>query len=117
MLKESVKSFLWSFFIFPGSGHFYLKKPVSGTIMCSIAIAALLVVLMRVVERANQIADKIIHGEIPPDFMIIADMVSKQSELANSQALNIAWYVLIAIWIIAAIDAYRLGRVKDKLNT
>lgn len=116
VVRESVKAALWSIFIFPGSGHFYLKKPVTGTIMVSIAIVALLIVLIGVVERANQIADKIIRGEVPLDLSIITDMVSKQAAQSNSLALDFATYVLIAIWVIAAIDAYRLGRAKDNLN-
>ncbi len=115
-MRESLKAALWSIFIFPGSGHFYLKKPVTGTIMVSIAIMALLIVLIGVVERANQIADKIIRGELPLDLSLIPDMVSKQSQQSGSQAMDFATYILIAIWIIAAIDAYRLGRVKDKLK-
>lgn len=113
-MKESLKAVLWSIFIFPGGGHFYLKKPVVGTVMMGIAVAALLVVLSKVVERANQIAEKIVTGELPFDLLVITDMVSKQSELDDTQLLNMAWYGLIATWIIAAIDAYRLGRIKDR---
>ncbi len=115
-MKESVKAALWSIFIFPGSGHFYLKKPVTGTIIVSITIAALLVILIRVMEMANQIADKIIRGEVPLDISIITDMVSRQSAQASSQVLDLATYVLIAIWLIAAIDAYRLGHASNIIN-
>lgn len=113
-MKKPVKAALWSIFILPGSGHFYLKKPVMGSVIVAIVCAGLSVVVFEIVERAMKIVDKILLGEIPYDPFIIAEMVSKQSESENSQWLDYAWYVLVSIWIIAAIDAYRLARVIDK---
>jgi len=112
-VKESVKAVLWSIFIFPGSGHFYLKTPAAGIVIAAIAIAALLVVLSKMVERANQIAEKIVTGEVSFDLLAITEMVSKQSGFGDTRLLNVAWYCLIAIWIIGAIDAYRLGRIRE----
>lgn len=114
-MQESTKAALWSIFIFPGGGHFYLKKLIVGSLMAGVAIAALLFVLIEVVERANAIADRILAGEVPLDLIVITDMVMKQTEQGSSQVIDFAWYSLIAVWLIAAIDAYRLGRKKDKL--
>lgn len=113
-MKESLKAALWSIFILPGSGHFYLKKPLAGSVIVAIVCGGLSVVVIEIVERAMKIVDKVLLGEIPYDPFIIAEMVSKQSKSENSQWLEYAWYVLIAIWVIAAIDAYRLGRGIDK---
>lgn len=113
-MKESVKAALWSIFIFPGSGHFYLKKPLAGTLAAGMTIAALVVILAKMMERATQIADKIVTGEVPLDLAVITELVAKQSELDQSQGLEMASYGLLAIWILAAIDAYRLGRNKGR---
>ena len=115
-MKESVKSTLWSVFIFPGAGHFYLKKWLSGIISSTIAALALIVIMARVLERANQIAEKIMLGEIPFDLAVIMERVSLQSTIADP-ALDTAWYALVGIWLVAAIDAYRLGRTKDNQQT
>lgn len=112
-MKESTKSILWSVFIFPGAGHFYLKKWLPGAASAIIATAALIVILGRLMQRANQIAEKIILGEIPLDIGIIMDLVSRQTALGDT-TLDLSWYALIAIWIIAALDAFRLGRAIDK---
>ncbi len=114
-MKESVKAALWSIFIFPGSGHFYLKKPLVGTLVAGIAIAALVVILAKMMERASQIADKIVTGEVPLDLAVITELVTKQSELGQSLGLEIASYGLLAVWVVAAIDAYRLGRKQDRV--
>lgn len=111
-MKSAVKAALWSIFIFPGSGHFVLKKPISGTVIAGISLAALTVVVIEAVERAMQIVDKVITGEIPLDPLVIAEQVSMQSN--QSQMLHNAWYVLIIVWVFAAIDAYRRGRIQDK---
>lgn len=113
-MKESVKAALWSIFIFPGSGHFYLKKPLVGTLAVGVATASLVVMVARMMERASQIADKIVTGEVPFDLAVITELVSKQSQLDQSLGLEIASYGLLAIWVVAAIDAYRLGRIKDR---
>lgn len=67
-------------------------------------------------ERANQIAEKIVLGEIPFDIAIIMEQVSMQSAITDP-ALDTAWYVLAGIWLVAAIDAFRLGRAKDNQHT
>jgi len=113
-MTNAVKAALWSIFVLPGSGHFFLKKPISGTAIVGLSLVALTVIVVKAVERANQIVDKILNGEIALDPLIIAEQVSMQSAQAGSNLLNIATYLLIAIWILAAIDAYRLGRIKDK---
>ena len=112
-MKESTKSTLWSVFIFPGAGHFYLKKWLAGTVSAIIASAALVVILAGVIERANRIAEKIMLGEVPLDIGIIMDLVSRQTAQGDT-TLDTAMYTLIAVWIIAALDAFRLGRAMDK---
>jgi len=113
-MKESLKAALWSIFIFPGSGHFYLKKRITGSIMAAVAVGAFAVIMTKVIERANKIAEQIILGEIPYDLAAITEMVMQQSEHDGSPLLVNAWYVLIAVWVLAAIDAYRLGRRVDR---
>jgi hypothetical protein len=114
-MKESTKATLWSIFVLPGSGHFYLKKPVPGTIIVGVTLIALIVVVNEAVKRAMQIVDKVVLGEIPFDILVILEQVSMQSAQADSQLLNITTYALVAIWLFAAIDAYRIGRRVDSL--
>ena len=113
-MTNAAKAALWSIFVFPGSGHFVLKKPVSGTVIVGLSLVALTIIVIEAVERAMQIVDKILNGEIALDPLVIAEQVSMQSAQADSQLLSIASYLLIAVWIISAIDAYRIGRIKDK---
>ncbi len=113
-MKKAAKAALWSIFIIPGGGHFYLKKPISGTVIVGFTLAALIVVVVKAVEKATQIVDKVISGEIPLDPLVIAEQVSMQSAQDDSQLLSIATYSLIVVWIFAAIDAYRRGRIQDK---
>lgn len=115
-MKESVKATLWSVFIFPGAGHFYLRKWLTGSLSAAIAVAVLTVILERILQRANQIAEQIVLGEIPFDLAIIMQKVSQQSATADS-TLDIAGYVLAGIWLFAAMDAFRLGRAIDNRQT
>ena len=116
-MKNASKAALWSLFIFPGSGHFVLHKPVPGAAIVGLTLAALTVVVVKAVERAMQIVDKVILGEIPIDFAVILEQVSMQSARADSQLMNITSYSLLAIWLLAAVDAYRIGRRVDSLSS
>ena len=116
-MKNATKAALWSVFVFPGSGHFVLHKPIPGAAIISITLATLTVVVIKAVDRAMQIVDKIFLGEIPFDLSIILEQVSMQSARADSQLLDITTYTLVAVWLLAAIDAYRIGRRVDSRSS
>ena len=111
-----MKTALLSAFVFPGVGHFYLKKRISGTILACAAIGSLYVVISKSVERALQITEKIQRGEIELDVAAITELLSKQPTGNEAQLLNVAWAVLVITWLIGIVDSYRGGRVKGKCD-
>ena len=108
-----MKSALLSAFVFPGVGHVYLKRYVSGALLAGTAFMALYFVISTAVERALQIVDKIQRGEIQPDVAVITELVAKQPIGAEAQLTNIAMAVLIIAWLIGIVDSYRVGRLQD----
>lgn len=115
-MSKSIKAALLSALVFPGAGHFYLKKHLSGVILTGAALASLAVVISQAVARATQIAEKIRLGEVPLDIAAISELISKQPTGTAADQLNIATTVLIIIWLIGIIDAYRIGRAKAKAS-
>jgi hypothetical protein len=111
LMNNSMKAALLSAFIFPGAGHFFLKKHVSGAALVATAFAALYLIISNAVERALQIAEKIQSGEVQLDVAAIAELVSKQPTGTGTQVLNIATAVLFISWLIGIVDSYRVGRV------
>ncbi len=109
-----MKAALLSAFVFPGVGHFFLKKYISGAVLAGTAFAGLYFLIAKTVEKALQIAEKIKSGEAQLDAATNIDLVSKQATGTEVQLLNIAAAVLFVSWLIGIVDSYRVGRAQDK---
>lgn len=115
-MKKSTTAALISAFIFPGLGHLYLKKYLTGVLLVGISFASLYYLVTSVLEMAMEISQKIESGTVQPDIATITAMVTQQSNSANAQLANIATIVLCICWLVGIIDAYRLGNKLDKSN-
>ena len=113
-MKKPIKSALLSAFVFPGVGHFYLKKHIPGAVLAGTAVAGLYFLMAKTLETALRIAEKIQSGEVQPDATTITELVSKPPTGAGIQILDIATAALIIAWLIGIVDSYRVGRVQDK---
>ena len=112
-MKQSNKAGLLSAFIYPGVGHFYLKKKITGSVLAAIATYSLFIVASNIMSRATEIADKIINGQVAPNITVIRQLISQPQSEAVAQQLSIATTALIIVWVIGIIDSYRLGSAKD----
>lgn len=115
-MTNSLKAVLFSAFVFPGGGHFYLKKHIQGTLLAVISLACLAVLLSTAMEKAQQISDKILAGEIPLDLGRISAEISSQVAAGGTQNADIATYVLLICWLVGIIDSYRIGRIQGKVD-
>ena len=116
-MRNAIKAALLSTFVFPGTGHFVLKKYVSGTILAGSAFTSLYLVFSSMLEKSLQIADKIQTGQIQPDAAVITELLLQQPSGTNDRLLNIAWTVLIAAWLIGIVDSYRIGRQSNGVDS
>ena len=115
-MKRSSKAALLSAFVFPGAGHLYLKRYLSGAFLSAGAASALYILVSDVVRRAYEIVTKIQTGEAPPDLEAIIGLVSEQSHVTESSALSIAGLVLIGLWLIGVVDSYWRGGTEEKAD-
>ena len=113
-MKKSMKAALLSALIFPGVGHFYLKRFKSGLLLAGVSFAALYYLLAKAVERAYEISEKIQSGAVPLDAEAINSLVTQPSSGADAQMLSLATTALVVCWLIGIVDSYRAGRVQDK---
>ena len=109
-----MKAALLSAFVFPGVGHFLLKKYIPGAVLAGAAFAGLYFLIAKTLEKTIQITEKIQSGEVQLDVATITDLVSKQATGTEAQLLNIAAAILFISWIIGIVDSYRVGRAQDK---
>ena len=114
-MTTSIKAALLSALVFPGAGHFFLKRHLRGLVLTLATIASLYFLISGVVERALQITDKIQRGEVQLDVAAITELISVQPTGSEIQIINIASAVLMLAWLIGIVDSYRIGRIQDKV--
>lgn len=107
-MKRSAKAVLLSALVFPGVGHFYLKRFATGLVLLVIAGGATYYLIANAVRVALRVSDKIAAGEIALDAGAISNLVAQQSQQVAVSS-SIATYVVVAAWLIAMIDSYRVG--------
>ena len=113
-MNRPLKAALLSALVFPGVGHFFLKKHVRSAILSGTALAGLFFLVSKTVERALQITEKIQTGEVGLDVATITELVSKPATGTEALFLNIAATVLIVSWLFGVVDSYLIGRTQDK---
>jgi len=113
-MSQALKAALFSAFVFPGSGHYLLKKHVRGTLLAGVTCVCAWVLLSIALEKAQEISFKIQSGEIPLDISRIMDEVSKLTASSSTQQADVATYLLVICWLVGIVDAYRAGWLQDK---
>lgn len=71
----------------------------------------LLYLVVRMLERALQIVEKVQSGAMAPDVVAIMQAVSSQSD--TSYLLEITPYIFFVCWVIGIIDSWRIGCARD----
>jgi len=108
-MQKSIKGLLLSALVFPGAGHFLLKRYLRGAVLAAASLGALASLVVEAITRARVVTDQILSGEVAPEVSAIANAIA-QSAGADQRLISFATYALVVIWLVAAIDAYRIGR-------
>ncbi len=109
-----MKAVLLSALVFPGSGHFSLKKPVQGTLLSGIALFCIYLIVSTVLEITQKLSARIESGEVPFDATKISELVSQQLTGGDDKVINIPTLLLAICWFVGIVDSYRVGRAQDK---
>ena len=116
-MKKSTKAALLSAFVFPGAGHFYLKKYLFGTVLAGATFFSIYYLVVKITETAEQIVEQMQTSGVSLDVAGISDLASAQSAGNDSLLLNIASTAVLICWIIGIIDSYRAGSEQDKAQS
>jgi TM2 domain-containing membrane protein YozV len=112
-MKYSTRTLLLSAFLFPGAGHLYVKKYLTGSILISVTLWAIYYLLASSLAIALRVSDMIQRGEVGADLASISLALSQQASTANSRLVDIATIALAGCYLIGVIDGYRVGRARD----
>lgn len=111
-MKASTKAALVSALVFPGSGHFLLKRAGRGCLFLLPAGLAAYYLFSQVLQRANAIADQVLNGSLPLDPQLIAARISADPG-TEGPMMTLAVTVALVCWAGAIIDALWLGKRGD----
>ena len=112
-MNNSLKGALWSGLVFPGLGQVILKHYKRGAVLMIAVSASLLVILMKAVQGAFAILEKIEFEGGVIDLSTISNAATQASTTSESLIFNLALLLIMFCWIIGTVDAYRIGRKKD----
>ena len=111
-MKKATKAALLSGLVFPGLGHLYLKRWVTGALLAGVTTYAVYTIVSVMLRVTRDIARQIESGAVSANVETITQLVEQQ--LAGSeQATSIASWVLLGCWIIGIVGAYLQGRLQD----
>jgi TM2 domain-containing membrane protein YozV len=112
-MKKSLKGALLSGLIFPGAGQLWLKHRIRGLALIVAVTVSLAVIVIKSVQQALAILEKIESEGGAVDLVAILNSASQASATSDDFIIKSATMVLIAGWVLSIIDAYLLGRKKD----
>jgi hypothetical protein len=112
-MNNSLKGALWSGLIFPGLGQVVLKHYKRGAIIMLTVLVSLAVMVVKAVESAFAILEKIELEGGAIDMSTISNAATQASTSSGSLTFNLLLLWIMVCWIIGVVDAYRIGRKKD----
>jgi TM2 domain-containing membrane protein YozV len=115
-MNKSLKAALISALVFPGFGHFLLKKPIQGILLAVLAALCLYFLLASIYDLAQQLSLQIQQGQIAMDLGSINQALSQQALQHEASNINMPSLLLITLWLIGIFDSYRIGAEQDKID-
>jgi hypothetical protein len=114
----ATRAALYNALLFPGWGHFYLKKYKRGIIFILPVLASISAICWAIVQVAMNIlkAHPVKKGTV--DINAVISLSLDATKAINLNHLSLILLFLVFLWILSIIDAYRLGKKQmQKLTT
>ena len=113
-MTNAFKGALLSGLILPGLGQIALKHHIRGVVILLAVLVSTTVFVAKAAERALAILEKIAleGGVISMDATLNA--TKQASANSGNTTLNLLFLMIGVCWITGTVDAYIIGRKKDK---
>jgi hypothetical protein len=112
-MKNSLKGALLSGLVLPGLGQVLFRHYMRGIVLMFTLCASMSAIAALVLAKALPILKKIESdgGEI--DIPMIATVATQAATTSGSLLFNALMLLVLVCWILAVVDAYRIGRKMD----
>jgi ABC-type spermidine/putrescine transport system permease subunit I len=111
-MNNSLKAALLSGLVFPGLGQIFLKHYKRAAVIILAVFGSLALVIVKATQLALTILEKIESEGRLIDIDSITEATSQAT--ASILTINFGFLLIIICWIIGTVDAYRVGKKKDK---
>ena len=115
-MKNSLKGALFSGLVFPGLGQVIFKHYKSGVVIMLTSSASLLIMITKAVQKAFVILEKMDLDSGTIDMNMIVNAAKQSSRISGDPIFTLALLLFAFCWILGIVDAYRIGRIKDKIS-
>lgn len=112
-MRKATKAALLSGLVFPGLGHLYLKRWVTGIVLAGVAAYSLYTIVSVLMRVTRHVVLQVESGRVDADIESLTAVVAQQLS-GSEHATNIATTVLMGCWIVGVVGAYLHGRLQDK---
>ena len=114
-MKTSIKAALLSALVFPGLGQMHLKRYVRGLIPMVLVLTGLGVLIVQATVDALQVLDKIQIQGGTMDMNAVSNLAAGSLTHGDPYSSLVSLGIAVC-WIYSVIDAYLLGKEKDRRN-
>ena len=109
-MNRSATAVVLSALVLPGAGQLYLNHIGRGLAFAGVSLVCLGVIVAETMQRASGLlATMEAEGEGALNAAQITAWVSQTTDDSSGTAMTLATLVLAACWLMAVVDAYRLG--------
>lgn len=113
-MSNALKGVLLSALIFPGAGQIVLTRYGRGALFFAFSFISGLLCITAVVRQAVVILQQIAaKGEVIT-FPKILNITGQASTSASSLFLKVSFFAFLCCWLLAVVDAWRIGTELDK---
>ena len=109
-MKKPLKIALFSGLVFPGVGHFMLKKYLSAAILFSSFAISSYIYFKDAMAKVSDILQQVQNGTVALDTTAITTALANISTGLSQQQLSFLSYFMMLIWLVSIIDSYRLAK-------
>ena len=113
-MNNAMKGALLSGLVFPGLGQLVLRHYRRGLVIMLAVLISLSVIVIKAVHYARIILENIeMQGDVI-DMTAISNAATRESLQSGSVTLNLLMVFIIVCWIAGTVDAYIIGKKKDR---
>jgi urease gamma subunit len=116
-MTNAVKGVLLSVLVFPGLGQIALKRSQRGVVLMLATLAGLVVIVVNATREAWRILETIEAGGGVIDQDAMSRAIDQATAWSGNLAFNLLLVAITLCWIYTAVDAYRIGRQQDLVNS